>query len=124
MPKLTLIHCQCKNSRIPETPNLLSDADRSTNTKIKLFLGGGDIRTEVRTNGRTYGQTKGRGGHISHVTISPVACQCSAMQCNLQYSVVQHCSRLIHQKLDGVGPVDNTNRHLTWDTRHVTHSGE
>ena len=71
--------------------------------------GGTDKRTDIRTD-------EGEGGHISHVTISPVACQCSAMQCNLQYSVVQHCSRLIHQKLDGVGPVDNTNRHLTWDT--------
>ena len=98
-------------SRIRETANLSSDADRSTNTKKKTFLGGRDIQTEVRTNGRTngrtYGQTKGREGHISHVNISPVTYQCSAMQSNLQYSAVQHCSRLVHQKLYGVGPVDN-----------------
>ena len=67
-----------------ETPNLLSDADRSTITKknyMYFFLGGGTyIRTHGRTYGRTYGGTDGQRGHMSPVNISPITRQCSAMQ--------------------------------------------
>ena len=71
-----------KKFRIQETPNLSTDADRSPNTKT--FLRGRSTygHTEVWTKGRTYGRTKGRGRHISHVKISPVTCQCSAIQFN------------------------------------------
>ena len=82
MPKWTLIYSQCKNSRIRETPNLSTDADRSPNTKIELFFGGRRTygHTEVWTNGRTYGRTKGR----THFTCQDItwymSVQCNAIQ--------------------------------------------
>ena len=71
-----------KNSRIQETPNLSTDADRSPNTKIELFFGGRRTygHTEVWTNGRTYGRTKGR----THFTCQDItwymSVQCNAIQ--------------------------------------------
>ena len=91
--------------RIRETPNLSIDADRSPNTKIiiKKFRGG-YVRTDVRRYGQTDKHTDGRRGeedkfHMSTYNLSYV----SAVQCNatLQYSAVQHCSRLVHQKIQG-----------------------
>ena len=65
---------------IRETPNLSTDADRSPNTKKKLFFGGRRTygHTEVWTNGRTYGWTKER----THFTCQDIT-WCMSVQCNV-----------------------------------------
>ena len=89
-----MIYCQCENARIWETPNLLTDADRSTNTKKKLFLWGAVVVQRYReTDGHRDGgmekwTDKEEGGgitfHMSTLNISPVTFPCSVIQCNPQ----------------------------------------
>ena len=57
--KWTKTQCRRKKSRRRETPNLLTNADRSTDNKRNLFLRG--------TYGRTYRRTQG--GGVSHVML-------------------------------------------------------
>ena len=59
-----------KKSCIWETPNLSTNADGSTDTKIKVFFLG--VGAEV-------GRTDKGGSQISHTNKSSVACQCGAM---------------------------------------------
>ena len=85
MAKWTLIYCQCFIFRRWETPNILTDADRSTNTKKKkLLCGGGTVRTDVQRYRQTDGHTDRRRGGGSHFTCQPITCdmsvQCNAMQ--------------------------------------------
>ena len=89
-----------KNFRIQETPNLSTDADRSPDTKIELFWGG-EVHMDIRRYGHKDVHTEGEMGgrdtfHMSRYHLSHV----SEVQCNstLQYSAVQHCSRLVHKK--------------------------
>ena len=51
------IPCRRKKSCIRETLNLSTNADKSTDNKIKFFLRG--------TYGRTYRPTEGGGAHMS-----------------------------------------------------------
>jgi len=90
-----------KKFRIQETPNLSTDADRSPDTKIELFWGG-EVHMDIRRYGHKDVHTEGQMGgrdtfHMSRYHLSHV----SEVQCNstLQYSAVQHCSRLVHRKI-------------------------
>ena len=82
MAKLTLIYCRCLIFQIWKTPNISTDADRSTNTKKNC--GGGTVRTDVQRYRQTDGHTDRRRGGGSHFTCQPITCdmsvQCNAMQ--------------------------------------------
>ena len=60
----------------------MTDEDRSTNTKIKLFWGGGDVWTDVQWYGQTDGHTDQRrgGGVTFHISTCDMSVQCNAMQ--------------------------------------------
>ena len=72
--------------------------------KSNFFWGGGDVRTDIQRYGQTDGHTDGRrrGGFTFHMSTYHLW-HVSAVQWNatLQYSAVQHCSRLVNQKIQG-----------------------